>query len=833
MKLSQDAQISLSVALTEAGRLGHEYSGVEHLLYALTFDEETAAVLRHAGADVERLRGDLAAYLEDELAPRRASRREPRLSLALQRVLAWAGAKAESTGRDEIGGADLLVAIFDEAGSGAVEILAALGVSRLDVVSYLAHGVSKLAPAGGSDAAPRPATGDGREEEGERPAAGGDALAAFTQELTELARQGGVDPLIGREAEVARTLHVLRRRRKNNPLYVGDPGVGKTAIVLGLARKIAEGAVPPAFRDTHIYRLDLGALLAGTRYRGDFENRMKAVLAALAGEEQPILFIDEIHTLVGAGAAGHGTLDASNLLKPALESGRLRCIGATTWEEFRQNFQRDQGLARRFQKVEVAEPSEAETVRIFLGLQARYEEHHGVRYTRPAVEGAAELAGRYLRDRKLPDNAIDLLDEAGAAVALRGGRRVGLADVESVLATMAQIPARQVRGGERERLRGLEDELKAHVFGQDEAIERLTAAIKVARAGLRDAQKPVGSFLLTGPTGVGKTEVAKRLAEVLGVAFLRFDMSEYMERHTVSRLVGAPPGYVGYDRGGLLTEGIAKSPHAVLLLDEIEKAHEDVFNLLLQVMDHGTLTDANGKPADFRHVILLMTSNIGAREMARRSTGFGAEAPAGEPGRELEEREGGPPLPAAGREIASERAFERLFSPEFRNRLDARLRFRQLSPEVVERIVDKLLCGARRPARGEEGADRGDARRPQAPRREGLRPRLRRPAAGAGDRGEGQAAAHRGAPLRQAGRRRRGDGRRRRRRDPAALLDERRAGGGRHHGLTGAHPILRSSRHSSPLRSISGSGSVWSRGRPPGRGFGRVVPKAVARSGPN
>jgi ATP-dependent Clp protease ATP-binding subunit ClpA len=695
MKLSQDAQISLSVALTEAGRLGHEYSGVEHLLYALTFDAETAAVLRHAGADVERLRGDLTVYLEEELAPKRKpSRSEPRLSLALQRVLAWAGAKAESTGRDEIAGADLLVAIFDEEGSWAVEILAAQGVSRLDVVSYLAHGVSKLAPAGGSDAAPRPATGDGREEEDERPAAGGDALAAFTQELTGLARRGGIDPLVGREAELARTLHILRRRRKNNPIYVGDPGVGKTAIVLGLARRIAEGAVPPAFRDAHIYRLDLGALLAGTRYRGDFENRMKAVLAALASEEQPILFIDEIHTLVGAGAAGHGTLDASNLLKPALESGSLRCIGATTWEEFRQSFQRDQALARRFQKVEVAEPSEAETVRIFLGLQARYEEHHGVRYTRPAVEGAAELAGRYLRDRKLPDKAIDLLDEAGAAVALRGGRRVGLPDIESVLATMAQIPARQVRGGERERLRGLEDELKAHVFGQDEAIERLTAAIKVARAGLRDAQKPVGSFLLTGPTGVGKTEVAKRLAEVLGIAFLRFDMSEYMERHTVSRLVGAPPGYVGYDRGGLLTEGVAKSPHAVLLLDEIEKAHEDVFNLLLQVMDHGTLTDTNGKPADFRHVILLMTSNIGAREMARRSTGFGAEAPAGEPGRpgrELEERAGGPPLPAAGGETASERAFERLFSPEFRNRLDARLRFRQLSPDVVERIVDKLL----------------------------------------------------------------------------------------------------------------------------------------------
>jgi ATP-dependent Clp protease ATP-binding subunit ClpA len=496
---------------------------------------------------------------------------------------------------------------------------------------------------------------------------------------------------VGREAELARTLHILQRRRKNNPIYVGDPGVGKTALVLGLARRIAEGEVPEAFRRTRVYRLDLGALLAGTRYRGDFENRIKAVLAALTREERPILFVDEIHTLVGAGAAGHGTIDASNLLKPALEAGGLRCIGATTWEEFRQSFQRDPVLARRFQKVEVAEPSEAETVRIFEGLQGRYEEHHGVRYTRRAVAGAAELAARYLRDRKLPDKAIDLLDEAGAAVALRGGRRVGIGEVEAVLATMAQVPARQVRGGERERLRRLEGELKAHVFGQDEAIERLVAAIKVARAGLRDPQKPVGSFLLTGPTGVGKTEVAKRLAEVLGVAFLRFDMSEYMERHTVSRLVGAPPGYVGYDRGGLLTEAVAKSPHAVVLLDEVEKAHEDVFNLLLQVMDHGTLTDTNGKPTDFRHVIVLMTSNVGAREMARRATGFGADPALGRglpaDGPDPERR----PAPAAGDATASERAFERLFSPEFRNRLDARLQFRQLSPEVVLRIVDKLL----------------------------------------------------------------------------------------------------------------------------------------------
>ncbi|HEY8022206.1 MAG TPA: AAA family ATPase [Thermoanaerobaculia bacterium] len=725
MKLSQDAQISLSVAVGEAARLGHEYSGVEHLLYALTLDGETASLLRHAGADLERLRGDLVTYLEVELEPKRGrgdrpeprspsgarhteprglsgarlsepgpfgARHEPRLSLALQRVLGWAGARVESAGRAEIGGADLLVAIFDEEDSWAVELLAAQGVSRLDAVSYLAHGVSRLEPGGRAlPAHPgRIPAGEGDErEEGERPAAGGDALAAFTQELTELARQGGVDPLIGREAEIARTLHILRRRRKNNPIYVGDPGVGKTALVLGLARKIALGEVPEAFRAARVYRLDMGALLAGTRYRGDFENRMKAVLSALAAEEQPILFVDEIHTVVGAGAAGHGTVDASSLLKPALETGRLRCIGATTWEDFRQSFQRDQALARRFQKVEVTEPSEAETVRIFRGLESRYAEHHGVRYTRRAVEGAAALAARHLRDRKLPDKAIDLLDEAGAAVSIRGGQRVGLADVEAVLATMAQIPARQVRGGDRERLRSLEDELKGHVFGQDEAIGRLAAAIKLARAGLRDPQKPLGSFLLTGPTGVGKTEVARRLAEVLGVAFLRFDMSEYMERHTVSRLVGAPPGYVGFDRGGLLTEAVAKSPHAVLLLDEIEKAHEDVFNLLLQVMDHGTLTDTNGKPTDFRHVILLMTSNLGAREMAQRTPGFGTlsagkrETPPGEDA-DREERSA-----IAG--AASDRAFERVFSPEFRNRLDARLQFRALSPAVVERIVDKSL----------------------------------------------------------------------------------------------------------------------------------------------
>src|SRR6202521_1838569 len=800
MRLSQDLEIALTVAVTEAGRLGHEYAGPEHLLYALTFDAATGKVLRHAGADLDLLRRRLSDRLEEE--PRDTSRgrqgrdaararppraavatTQPRLSLGLRRALEWAGAHAEAAGKAEIQGADVLVAMLSEVDSQAAELLASQGVTRLDVVSFLAHGISKLHPggtapvsrrgiragggptaggvggAGGvagsseqgaapasdrpdrSDRSDRPDGADGSELDDDEAAAAprdaDEALAAFTLDLTELARRGGIDPLIGREIELARTLHILRRRRKNNPIYVGDPGVGKTALVEGLALRIAQGDVPAAFRDTRIYRLDLGALLAGTRYRGDFENRLKAVLAALAAQRHPVLFIDEIHNLIGAGSAGRGTMDASNLLKPALQHGGLRCIGATTWEEFRQSFERDQALARRFQKVEVMEPSVEETVRIFGGLRSRYEDHHGVRYTDPAVAAAAELASRYLRDRRLPDSAIDLLDEAGATVALAagsaggaklardtgigaaaireagagsetsagngagasgaaGGAREGrtgegravvdVPEVESVLATMAQIPARRVQGDDRERLRGLREELEKAVFGQDEAVDRLVAAIQVARAGLRDRERPVGCFLLTGPTGVGKTEMARQLGLALGISFLRFDMSEYMERHTVSRLVGAPPGYVGFDRGGLLTEAVAKNPHAVLLLDEVEKAHEDVFNLLLQVMDHGTLTDTNGKRTDFRHVILLMTSNLGAREMARRPFGFAAHA--GHAGDD--DADGG--FASGARDADAERAYERLFSPEFRNRLDAKLQFRPLSREVMEKIVDKLIA---------------------------------------------------------------------------------------------------------------------------------------------
>jgi ATP-dependent Clp protease ATP-binding subunit ClpA len=663
MKISDDLQISLSVAVSEAGRLGHEYAGLEHLLYALTFDSETAKVLKHSGADLDRVREDLSEYLSEELEKIEDDDLQPRLTLGVQRVLSLAAARVGSSGKEEIKGPDVLVALFDEPDSYAIQVLESEGVSRLDVVSYLAHGVSRLQPPyfGGSRST-EPAGDDDDEEEMRQPggAPSGDPLKAFTQDLTLLAERGGIDPLIGREREVLRTLHILQRRRKNNPIYVGDPGVGKTALVEGLALKIAKGEVPEPFLKTRVYRLDLGSLIAGTRYRGDFENRLKAVLHALAELQNPVLFIDEIHTVVGAGSAGRGTMDASNLLKPALQDGTLRCIGATTWEEFRQTFQSDQALARRFQKVELTEPSAEETTKILLGLKERYEKHHGVTYLPEAIENASLLADRYMRDRRLPDKAIDLLDEAGAAVALRGGQEVTEADLEEVLATMAQIPARRVK----------------QVFGQDEAIERLSSAIKVARAGLRDAQKPVGAFLLTGPTGVGKTEVAKRLAEVLGIAFLRFDMSEYMESHSVSRLVGAPPGYVGFDRGGLLTEAVAKSPHAVLLLDEIEKAHQDVFNILLQVMDHGTLTDTNGKPTDFRHVILLMTSNVGARELVQRALGFSELA------------EGAARMP---KDTDADRAVERLFSPEFRNRLDARLRFNALSPQVMEQIVDKFI----------------------------------------------------------------------------------------------------------------------------------------------
>ncbi len=661
MKLSTDLQIAISVAMTEAAGRGHEFAGLEHLMAALLLDEKTSRVLLHAGADPDHLKKTLARFLDEEVEVLPVDRQgEPVLSRGIQRVMTRAMVHVEGAGRQELEGYDLLVAMFDEPDCFAVHFLEQAGVTRLDIVNYLAHGISREEPAGAPAGSPL--------DDDDHAAA--DPLQNFTRNLTALAREGKIDPLIGREREIHRAIHILQRRRKNNPVLVGDPGVGKTALVEGLAWLIAHDNVPDPLKGVDIHSLDMGALLAGTRYRGDFENRMKGVLHALESRDRSILFIDEIHTLVGAGATGSGTTDASSLLKPSLEAGRPRFIGATTWEDFRQYFERDRALARRFQKVEIKEPSVDDTVKILLGLKPRYEEHHGIRYTRSALVSAAELAGRHLRDRKLPDKAIDLMDEAGATAALAGRKQVGTLDVERVLAGMAGIPLHTVKGSDRDRLRGLEDQVRKVVFGQDHAIEKLISAIKMARAGLGRPDSPIGSFLLTGPTGVGKTEVAKQLAQALGIAFLRFDMSEYMERHSVSRLVGAPPGYVGYDRGGLLTEAVNRSPHAVLLLDEIEKAHPDVFNILLQIMDHGTLTDTNGKETDFRQVTLLMTSNVGARELAGRQVGFDD---------------------GSTREGADRQAYEKVFNPEFRNRLDGRIPFKTLSPEVMKKIVDKFL----------------------------------------------------------------------------------------------------------------------------------------------
>jgi ATP-dependent Clp protease ATP-binding subunit ClpA len=692
MRISPEVEIALSVAASDAARRRHEYITIEHLLYALLLDPTTANVVRNSGGDPGGLKKRLEQYLSEQLEQLpEEDARTPTPSLGVSRAIRRAANHVKSSGKDEVTGANVLIAMFAERDSQAVALMEGQGVTRLDVVAYVSHGVSRSDDEGGSEPGGGHAK-DGEvdaEAEGVRPAR--DPLKAYTVNLNEEARTARIDPLIGRENEVARIVQILARRKKNNPLLVGDAGVGKTAIAEGLALKIQRGEVPRALLGATVYALDMGALLAGTRYRGDFEERIKAVIKGLQKVENAILFIDEIHTIVGAGATTGGSMDASNLLKPALASGRLRCIGSTTFQEFRQHFEKDRALSRRFQRVEVGEPSVEDTVKILEGLRKQYEDFHGVTYRAEALRAAAELGAKYLHDRKLPDKAIDLVDETGAAKKLEAGLAsiaaappavdgaqaerpiVEVVDVERVLARMAQIPAREVTTTDKERLRNLEPDLKAVVFGQDEAIGQLVSAIRLSRAGLRAPEKPIGSFLLTGPTGVGKTEVARQLAKVMGIAFHRFDMSEYMEAHTVSRLIGAPPGYVGFDQGGLLTDAIAKTPHAVLLLDEIEKAHPQIFNILLQVMDHGKLTDHNGKPTDFRHVVLLMTSNIGVRDLQRRAVGFG-----GASGQDREK-------PDADRE------YKQLFNPEFRNRLDARIAFRALDPRVMRSIVGKFI----------------------------------------------------------------------------------------------------------------------------------------------
>jgi ATP-dependent Clp protease ATP-binding subunit ClpA len=670
VRLSRTLEGSLALAVREARVRQHEFLCIEHVLYALLDDERVAEVLAACDGDVERLKQELRAYLDEKLerlpeghdAP-------PQQTLGFQRILQRAAAHVQSAGKEEIDGRDVLVAIFREPESQAAYLLAQQGITRLDVLSYISHGITKTPQAPGPEDAGESAEGD---DEG-APRRARDPLAAFTVNLVERAAAGRIDPLIGRERELERTVHVLCRRRKHNPVFVGDPGVGKTALVEGFALRVHRGEVPPTLGNVGVYALDMGALLAGTKFRGEFEARLKGVIAALREKPGAILFIDEIHTVVGAGATQGGSLDASNILKPALASGEIRCIGATTHQDYKNHFERDRALARRFQRIDVTEPSVEETHQILRGLKTHYERHHGVTYTDRALRAASELAAKHVNDRFLPDKAIDVIDEAGAAVQIQpaGKRRkmVRTRDIEHVVATMAKIPPRSVSVSDRDRLATLDRDIKLLVYGQDTAIDTVASAIRLSRAGLGQPDKPVGSFLFAGPTGVGKTEVAKQLAAALGVEFLRFDMSEFMEKHTVSRLIGAPPGYVGFDQGGVLTDAIRKTPHAVLLLDEIEKAHPDVFNILLQVMDHATLTDHTGRRADFRHVVVIMTTNAGAQEMAAAAIGFG----------QITNQEKG------------KKALERLFSPEFRNRLDAVVQFGALSPEAVERVVEKFV----------------------------------------------------------------------------------------------------------------------------------------------
>ncbi|MCM0609453.1 MAG: ATP-dependent Clp protease ATP-binding subunit ClpA [Ideonella sp. WA131b] len=674
--IAQELEVSLHMAFVEARQQRHEFITVEHLLMALLDNPSAAEVLRACAANIEDLRKSLSTFIRENTPTVGGTEEvDTQPTLGFQRVIQRAIMHVQSTGsgKKEVTGANVLVAIFGEKDSHAVYYLHQQGVTRLDVVNFIAHGIKKSDP-------PEPAkSNDSGGPEGEKEEAGGGAdtkgspLEQFTQNLNQLARDGKIDPLIGREHEVERVIQVLCRRRKNNPLLVGEAGVGKTAIAEGLAWRITQGAVPEVLADATVYALDMGALLAGTKYRGDFEQRLKGVLKQLKEHANAVLFIDEIHTLIGAGAASGGTLDASNLLKPALSSGAMKCIGATTFTEYRGIFEKDAALSRRFQKVDVIEPTVEQTVEILKGLKSRFEEHHSVKYAAGALQAAAELSAKYINDRHLPDKAIDVIDEAGAAQrilpAAKRKKTITRNEVEEIVAKIARIPPQSVNSDDRSKLKSLDRDLKSVVFGQDPAIDALAAAIKMARSGLGKPDKPIGSFLFSGPTGVGKTEVAKQLAYVLGIDLIRFDMSEYMERHAVSRLIGAPPGYVGFDQGGLLTEAITKKPHAVLLLDEIEKAHPDVFNVLLQVMDHGTLTDNNGRKADFRNVIIIMTTNAGAETMNKSTIGFTTKR---EQGDEMGD-------------------IKRLFTPEFRNRLDAIVNFRSLDEEIILRVVDKFL----------------------------------------------------------------------------------------------------------------------------------------------
>ena len=672
--IAQELEVSLHMAFVEARQQRHEFITVEHLLMALLDNPSAAEVLRACSANTDDLRKSLAQFIKENTPTvGGVDEVDTQPTLGFQRVIQRAIMHVQSTGsgKKEVTGANVLVAIFGEKDSHAVYYLHQQGVTRLDVVNFIAHGIKKSEPpesAKPSEAAPTSSEAEKDESDGK-----GSALDQFTQNLNQLARDGKIDPLIGREVEVERVIQVLCRRRKNNPLLVGEAGVGKTAIAEGLAWRITEGDVPEVLADATVYSLDMGALLAGTKYRGDFEQRLKSVLKTLKEQPHAVLFIDEIHTLIGAGAASGGTLDASNLLKPALSSGAMKCIGATTFSEYRGIFEKDAALSRRFQKIDVAEPSVEQTIEILKGLKSRFEEHHSVKYALGALQAAAELSAKFINDRHLPDKAIDVIDEAGAAQRIlpksKQKKTITRNEVEEIVAKIARIPPASVSNDDRSKLKSLDRDLKNVVFGQDPAIEALSSAIKMARSGLGKPDRPIGSFLFSGPTGVGKTEVAKQLAYVLGIELIRFDMSEYMERHAVSRLIGAPPGYVGFDQGGLLTEAVTKKPHCVLLLDEIEKAHPDVFNVLLQVMDHGTLTDNNGRKADFRNVIIVMTTNAGAETMNKSTIGFTT-------------------LREQGDEMAD---VKRMFTPEFRNRLDAVVSFRALNEEIILRVVDKFL----------------------------------------------------------------------------------------------------------------------------------------------